>query len=243
MTYKSWLRPLTVMLVGLSLSSSVFAHNVNKDIDVGDGIETKGQSTVNGSIWVGSDAVISGSLESVNGSIKVGDNTQLRDASVVNGEVTLGDGITADDVGSVNGEIRIGKNAKISGDVSAVNGEIDLHTGSSVAHDVSNVNGEITIEGTEIGGNLSTVTGDILLTQDSVLRGDLIIEKPGSSWGWGRDKERDKPQIVIGPGTKIVGEIIAEHEIELFVSNTAEIGGVSGKASMDQAVRFSGDRP
>jgi predicted acyltransferase (DUF342 family) len=241
MTHKSWLKPFTVALVGISLLSPAWAHNVNKDIDVGDGIQTKGQSTVNGSISVGNDVVISGSLESVNGSIEVGDNTQLRDASVVNGKVSLGDGITADDVGSVNGKIRIGKNAKISGDISAVNGGIDLRPGSSVAHDVSNVNGEITIEGTEIGGNLSTVTGDILLTQDSVLRGDLIIEKPGNSWG--RDKQRDKPQIVIGPGTKVVGKIIAEQEIELFVSNTAEIGGVSGKASMDQAVRFSGDRP
>jgi predicted acyltransferase (DUF342 family) len=243
MTHNSWLRPLAIALVGISLLSPANAHNVNKDIDVGDGITTKGQSTVNGSISVGNDVVISGSLESVNGSIKVGDNAQLRDASVVNGQVRLGDGITADDVGSVNGKIRIGKNAKISGDVSAVNGGIGLQTGSTVGHDVSNVNGDITIEGTEIGGNLSTVTGDVLLTQDSVLRGNLIVEKPGSSWGWGRDKQRDKPQIVIGPGTKVIGKIIAEHEIELFVSNSAEIGGVSGEASMEQAIRFSGDRP
>ena len=87
---------------------------------------------------------------------------------------------------------------------------------------------------------MSTVTGDILLTQNSVLRGDLVIEKP-SGWSWG--KERRKPQIVIGPGTQVIGKIIAKRDIDLFVSNSAEIGGVSGKISMDQAVRFSGDRP
>ena len=89
MTRKSWLRPLIVAFIGISLFGSAYGHNVNRDIDVGDGITTKGQSTVNGSISVGSDAVISGSLDSVNGSIEVGDNSQFRDASVVNGRISL----------------------------------------------------------------------------------------------------------------------------------------------------------
>jgi len=240
MTYQSWLKPLVLTLVGVSLFATVHAHDVNKDINIDDGMSTKGQSTVNGSISVGSGVIISGSLDSVNGSIDVGDNTQLRDASVVNGRISLGDGITADDVGSVNGRIQIGENAKISGDVSAVNGGIELRTGSSIGRDVSNVNGRINVAGTEIGGDLSTVTGDIFLTSNSVLRGDLIIEKPG---GWSWSESSDKPRIVIGPGSKVLGKIIAKREIDLFVSDSAEVGGVTGKASMDQAIRFSGDQP
>jgi predicted acyltransferase (DUF342 family) len=242
MNHKSWLRPLIVAFIGISLFGSAYGHNVNKDIDVGDGISTKGQSTVNGSISVGSDAVISGSLNSVNGSIEVGDNSQFRDASVVNGKIMLGEGIKADDVDSVNGPIRIGKNASISGEISTVNGGIKLLNGSTVGQDVSNINGRINIEGTEIAGNLTTVTGDIMLTQNSVLQGDLVIEKQ-NDWGWGNGKESRNPQIVIGPGTKVIGKIIAKRDIDLFVSNSAEIGGVSGKISMDQAVRFNGDRP
>jgi hypothetical protein len=39
------------------------------------------------------------------------------------------------------------------------------------------------------------------------------------------------------------GNIIVEREVELYISDTAEVGGVSGVMSIDQAVRFSGERP
>ena len=189
---------------------------------------------------MGSDAVIDGSLETVNGSIRVDDNSRFSSASTVNGSIRVGAGIVADSIESGNGTIGIGQNATIGDNVEVVNGKIEIATGGSVGEDVSNVNGEITIEGTEIGGDLSTVSGDIVLTDGSVLNGDLLIEKP-SGWGWGR-KSR-KPRVVIGPGTRVVGIIVAEREIELFISDSASVGGVSGEASMDSAVRFSGNRP
>lgn len=204
------------------------------------GAQSDGASTVNGSVTVGANAIVSGSLETVNGSIRVDDGVQFNDAGTVNGSIRVGDGAIADDIESVNGTIRIGQNASISGDVGVVNGKIQLGNGSTVANDVSNVNGEIRIEGTDIGGDLSTVTGDVWLTDSSTLRGDLIIEKP-SGWGWG--KSRRKPKIVIGPGTRVFGDIDARHEIELYISDTAEVGGVTGEATLDQAIRFSGDRP
>ena len=241
MNHKSWLKPFLAAVVGISMFASAYGHNVNKDIDIDDGSETQGQSTVNGDISIGNDVIVSGSLETVNGKIDVGDNSKFRDVSVVNGRIRMGDGITAEDVSSVNGELHIGKSGTISGGVSAVNGKIEVGSGSTVAQDVGNVNGRIEIEGTEISGDLSTVTGNVLLTKNSLLRGDLIVEKPGG-WSWNK-KDSRKPRIVIGPGSKVLGKIVAEHEIELFVSDTAEIGGASGKVSMDQVVRFSGDRP
>ncbi len=227
-------------LLALTLTTPAFAVGVNKSVRIDAGAESGGQSTVNGSITVGANAIVRGSLETVNGSIRIDDSVQLTDAGTVNGSVRIGDGVIAEDIESVNGTIRIGRNAMISGTVSVVNGKIQLGAGSSVTKDVSNVNGELRIEGTEIGGDLSTVTGDVWLMNDSLLRGDLIVEKPGG-WGWGRD--RRKPKIVVGPGSRVVGTIRAEHEIELFLSDSAEVGGVEGEASLEQAVRFSGDRP
>ena len=94
---------------------------------------------------------------------------------------------------------------------------------------------------TDAGGDLSTVNGDVSLMNGAQLHGDLTIEKPG---GFNRNsKNSRKPRIVIGPGSKVAGEIIAEREVELYISDTAEVGGVSGVMSIDQAVRFSGDRP
>ncbi len=52
-----------------------------------------------------------------------------------------------------------------------------------------------------------------------------------------------KPKVVIGPGSSVEGVINLEQEVELFISETAEVGGVTGVMSLDDAQRFSGDRP
>ncbi|MDH5619694.1 MAG: hypothetical protein OEZ11_13835, partial [Gammaproteobacteria bacterium] len=82
---------------------------------------------------------------------------------------------------------------------------------------------------------------DIKLEDGAVIKGDLVVEKP-NNWKWGKDKSR-KPRIVIGPGSRVEGTIRLEREVELFISETAEVGGVSGEMSLDDAVRFSGERP
>ena len=52
-----------------------------------------------------------------------------------------------------------------------------------------------------------------------------------------------EPKVVIGPGSSVVGIIDLEHQVKLFISATAEVGGVEGVMSMDDAIRFSGKRP
>ena len=39
------------------------------------------------------------------------------------------------------------------------------------------------------------------------------------------------------------GVIKLEREVKLYISENAEVGGVEGVMSMDDAVRFSGKRP
>jgi len=232
--------PPSALLLSALLLVGAAEASVNKSIRIGDGEQTGDQSTVNGSITVGSSAIVDGTLETVNGSIRIDDNSRFQSASTVNGSIRIGAGAMTDSVSSVNGTIRIGANASIAEELSVVNGKVTIDEGGRIGGDVSNVNGEIVIEGTEIGGSLSTVTGDVTLTRGSTLKGDLVIEEP-SGWGWGR--RHSKPQIIIGPDSAVVGTIIAEHEVELFISDSASVGAVSGEISLDQAVRFSGDRP
>ena len=232
---------LIVGLMALFPATPASALGINKSINIEAGSEASGASTVNGSITVGSGATVTGGLETVNGAIRIDDDAMVKDVETVNGSIKLGTGVNADDVEGVNGAIRVGENVTIAGEVSTVNGMIAVNAGSSVAQDLSNVNGEISIVGAEIGGDLSTVNGDVSLTDGAKLHGNLKIEKPGGT-NWGNSNSR-KPRIVIGPGSKVGGEIIVEREVELYISDTAEVGGVSGVMSMDQAVRFSGDRP
>jgi len=226
-------------LLAVMLLAPAYAHNVNRDIMVGAGSQTGGQSSVNGSITVETGAIVDGSLETVNGSIRVGDNVSLRDASTVNGTVRIGSGSKADDLESVNGAIQVGDNVTLDGSIDVVNGRITLGNGCRVADNVSNVNGEIRLTATEVGGNVSTVNGDVWLENGSTIHGDLVVEKPGG-WGW---KHNNRPTIVIGPNSRVEGELVLHREVELFISDTASVGGVSGEMGMEDAVRFSGTRP
>ncbi len=227
-------------LVALLLIAPAHGHSLNKSIKISAGSEADGQSSVNGSITVGAGAVIDGSLQTVNGSIRVAENVTLEDAGTVNGTIRIASGSSARDVSSVNGSIRLGENVTVDGEIEVVNGKISLDTGTKVADDVSNVNGEISLTGAEVGGDLSTVNGDVTLNDGSTLRGDLIVEKPGG-WGWRNNKRQ--PIIIIGPDSKVLGNIVLEREVKLFISDSAEVGGVRGEMSMDDAVRFSGSRP
>jgi hypothetical protein len=232
--------PLGLTLLACALTAPAHGFNMNKSINIEAGSETSGQSTVNGSITVGSEAIVNGGLETVNGAIRVDDNARIADAETVNGSVRLGDGVTARDLNSVNGSISVGENSTIDGEIDVVNGRISLATGASVSEDVSNVNGEIELSGAGIGGDLTTVNGDVTLSDGSTLQGNLIVEKPrGGSWGG----ERRKPRIIVGPASRILGEIRLEREVELYISDSAEVGGVSGVMTLDDAQRFSGDRP
>lgn len=240
MRQQSKLFATCVATIALACVNPVFAVNVNKSITVADGAESGSASTVNGSITIGKDATITGSVETVNGTIRIDENARLDDAETVNGSIRIASGVTAEDVTSVNGSIRLDENVAVGGEVSVVNGKISLAQGTSIADDVSNVNGEISVVGAEIGGDLTTVNGDVTLTDGSTLHGNLIVEEP-RGWRWG--KKRRKPVVIIGPNSRVAGDIRLEREVELFISESAEVGGVKGELGMDDAVRFSGARP
>ncbi len=219
--------------------AAAFGFGFNDDIEIAAGSESGGDSTVNGSIEVGSGAVVNGSLETVNGGIRIDSDARVEDLETVNGRIQLASGVTAGEIDSVNGSISLAEKASAE-NVSVVNGKIRLAPGSRVADDVGNVNGEIEVTGAEIGGDLATVNGDVSLMDNARLRGDLTVEKP-SGFNW-NDRER-KPRIVVGPGSRIDGNIVLEREVELYISDSAEVGGVSGVMSLEDARRFSGQRP
>jgi DUF4097 and DUF4098 domain-containing protein YvlB len=231
----------TIGLLILLMSVPALGASINKSVKIGEGEEAGGASSVNGSITVGKAATVTGNLKTVNGTIRIDAGAVIKRASTVNGGLKLGDNGKAEALSTVNGSIRVGEKATVDGEVEAVNGRITIEKGAQIRENVGNVNGQIDLSGAEIGGDLSTVNGDIDLQDGSVVKGDLIVEEPGG-WDWGKEKSR-KPRIVIGPGSRVEGTIVLKRKVDLFISETAEVGGVSGEMSMGDAVRFSGDRP
>ena len=71
------------------------------------------------------------------------------------------------------------------------------------------------------------------------MQGEGIVEEVSNSF-FGNGK---KPTVVIGPGSRVEGVLLLKREVKLYISDRAEVGGVEGVMSMDDAVRFSGDRP
>ena len=231
---------LSAGLLAVLLVTPASGMSLNKSIKIEAGASSTGASTVNGSIKVGSGAIVTGDVSTVNGTIRVDSNAQVEDVETVNGSVRVADGVRSQNLGSVNGSVKVGNNVTVDGEISVVNGKISIDKGTTVSGDLSNVNGEIKLRGAEVDGDLETVNGDVLLSDKAVLRGNLTVEKPT---GWGSSHNKRKPKVVIGPGSRVEGSIILEQEVELFISTTAEVGGVSGVMSMDDAIRFDGSRP
>ena len=225
-------------LAALIFSLSAFGND-NKSVRIDDGAESKGASSVNGSITVGKKATVTGSLSTVNGSIRVGEGSRIEGASTVNGSLRISDDSQTEDLQTVNGGIKVGEQVVVAGEIIAVNGKITVNMGSSVDGEVSNVNGSIVLSGSTVARDVSTVNGDIRVVDGAVVKGDVIVEEVSNSF-FGNDK---KPTVVIGPGSRVEGVLILKREVKLYISDRAEVGGVEGVMSMDDAVRFSGDRP
>ncbi len=230
-----------LVVLALSVAAPAAAHNVNKSAKIGAGNTSGGESSVNGSISVGAGAIVTGDLSTVNGRIRIDNDAEVEDVSTVNGGVRVDTGSRTESLSTVNGGISIAQNVSVDGEVEAVNGEIEIDSGSEVRRDVSNVNGEIELRACKVGGDVSTVSGDIELADAAEVMGNLVVEKP-NGWGWKSKKQRT-PKVIIGPGSRVHGDIRLEREVELYISDTAEVGRVTGEMSLDDAVRFSGNTP
>ncbi len=114
-------------------------------------------------------AVVAGTSEStVNKSITVADNTEVKDVESVNGAIRIGDGATVRSAETVNGSIRFGVNAR-TGSAETVNGRIEAGAGFVADGDLETVNGTITLgKGAAVGGSIESVNGAIKLDQATV---------------------------------------------------------------------------
>ena len=227
------LAALLALLMALPAQASV-----NKSITIDAGETSEGASTVNGKVTVGAGATVTGDVSSVNGSVRIEEGATVADAETVNGGLRVADKVRSRSLTTVNGSIDIASDVTVDGEVTAVNGRISVGGGSKVAKNLGNVNGDIELAGSEVGGDVSTLNGDIELAEGAVVMGDVIVEKPT---GWSNGK--GTPRVVIGPGSRVEGVIRLERKVKLYISESAEVGGVEGEMTLDDAVRFSGKRP
>lgn len=192
-------------------------------------------SKVNGSIRI-DDGKTVGDLDTVNGSIILGEHGQADEISTVNGSIDIGDDASIRSADTVNGRITLGKRVRVSNGIDTVNGSLTLEEGSDISGDVSNVNGSIRLHKAHVGGTIKTVKGDIEIGADSIVDKGILVEKSTGWFNWGEDKP---VHVLIGPRAMVKGTLVFERDVELLVSDSAQIGEVKGA----KPVRFSGDHP
>lgn len=180
-------------------------------------------SKVNGSIHAEAGRNY-GDLDTVNGSIRIDAKATTGSAETVNGGIRVGDGARTGSLETVNGGVRLGRDVQVDGSLEAVNGSLFADRGSRIREGVENVNGDIGLVGTDVGGGIRTVRGDVTVGIGSHVKGGLRVEKPKR--GFRQDSEL--PRIVIGPDAVVEGALVFEHPVVLYVHKSAKTGPVSG---------------
>lgn len=198
---------------------------VNGGIEVDAGSQVGDLSTVNGGIRIGDGAVF-GDATTVNGGIRAGSRVQGGELTTVNGAIRLGEQAQVESLTTVNGEIEAGPGLRASDDVDSVSGSIFIE-GGHVDGTVSTVSGGIGLVGTEVTGDVQTVSGDVTVGVGSHVHGNLRVRK-SSGTGWIRFGTSRTPRIVIGPDAVVDGSLEFEHEVTLYVHETARTGAITG---------------
>jgi hypothetical protein len=126
--------------------------------------------------------------------------------------------------------------ARVAREVSTVNGALTLKDGADVGGGLRNVNGRIALSAAHVGGGLRTVDGDIDVRGASRVEGGILVEKGGGGWfSW----QPRKPRVVIGPGAVVQGDLRFERAVDLYVSDQATTGPITGATP----IRFAGAAP
>lgn len=163
-------------------------RTVNGRVSVGPGSRVGALHTVNGSVRVGRDVTVTGSVGTVNGSVTLEDDTSVDgDVETVNGALSCAPGTVTGDVSTVNGAITFAGTV-VEGEVATANGAIRLRSQARVL-------GDVVVEGKRrLGGGSRPL--EISIAEGSVVEGDVIVRDP-----------KRRVTVILESGGRIAGRV------------------------------------
>lgn len=205
-------------MLAMLLGSYLYSSSANA-------AEVRDISKVNGGIRVSAEERV-GDISSINGSIDLGSDAVALRLDTVNGGIDLDERAEIERAETVNGGIRVSRDVTVHGSLSTVNGSIQTNPGTVIEDRVSTVNGKIGLRDTRVGEDVQTSNGDILLTDGSVVEGDVIV-KGRRSWlgrffGFGQKSSK----ITIDADSSVMGDIHLYREVDLDIADGAVAGDV-----------------
>ena len=194
--------------------------------------------TVNGRIAVG-DGLQVGNVRTTNGSISIGEKSRAKQVRTVNGSISIDTGSTVDEVRTTNGSMRLTQ-VRVKGDLQTTNGSIKASDNTHVEGSVLTTNGGVYLDEASVDNDVRFANGKTVLN-DSTVGGNIVVDESShqhgwSLFGWGKNK---KPVLIIGRKSIVKGDIIAHQDIELYIHESAQVGGIEGA----EAQYFKGERP
>ena len=210
------LSPATML--AMLLGSYLYSSSANAE-------EVRDISKVNGSIRVSAEERV-GDISSVNGGIDLGSDSVAAKLDTVNGRIDLDERVVIERAETVNGGIRVSRDVTVHGSLTTVNGGIQTNPGTGVEGRVRTVNGKITLRDTHIGENVQTSNGDILLTDGSVVEGDVIVKGRRSWFGRFFGFGQKSSKITIDADSSVMGDIHLYREVKLDIADSALAGEV-----------------
>lgn len=182
-------------------------------------------SKVNGGIRVSAEERV-GDISSVNGGIDLGSGASAERLDTVNGGIDLDERVEIEGAETVNGGIRVSRDVTVHGSLSTVNGGIQTNAGTVIEERVRTVNGKIRLRDTRVGEDVQTSNGDILLTDGSVVEGDIVVKGRRSWIGRFFSFDRKPSKIIIDSDSSVLGDIHLYREVNLDIADGAEVGDV-----------------
>jgi predicted acyltransferase (DUF342 family) len=222
------------ILIGNDVTVEGDAQTRNGAVTVGDRVKVGALGSRNGAISVGRDSQV-GNVVARNGRVSLGAGSQAGLLEVRNGRVTVAtkarvaeidsrngaieledDAEVIGKVSSRNGAIRGGQNVRVGGPIESRNGAVGFGAGSAIVGDIRSRNGAIRLNGVTVDGTLTSRSGDIVVTDGSVIASDLVIELDeasgqSSSWffGWfGTWTYGDAGSIHVSGDSTVKGDVI-----------------------------------
>lgn len=211
-----------VLIVLLALATAISASAGffgSKTVEAGTVSPKKDYDSVNGAIKVGENSEV-GDLSTVNGSVKVGENSIVGMTETVNGSIVIGAGSKTLGAETVNGSIKMHNDCHIDGDVETVNGSIKASNGCKIEGHIETVNGKISLDNTTVFKDVVMVSGKIELLNSSLVDGDLIVKKSKGFFNQGKKKA---PIVVLGEGAQVGGDLVFERPVKLYIHDSLNI--------------------
>jgi DUF4097 and DUF4098 domain-containing protein YvlB len=167
-----------------------------------------------------------GDLSAVNGGIDIGRGANTGDIETVNGGIDISDEAVVDSASTVNGGIDVGNHVTVRGSLETVNGGIQINSGSTIQHSVETVNGRIRLSNTQVGEYVATVNGDLILRDESVVDGDLILGGRSSWFNRFFNWSSSKSDLIIDASSTVRGDIHLYEEYNLRIDDDTRVGEI-----------------